>query len=385
MKNLKKINNYKISIVILNWNSWKNTLECLKYLFRIKYLNFQIVIVDNASHDNSIHKIRDFIKNIPMDMVEYHENEIRMAGITSERAEKVKCGSNFNSIRDANFFEKIYLIENNENRGFAGGNNIGMDFSIKCLFPDYILLLNNDTKVDEDFLDELLDVAQNNDNLGSIQALLLDENGLNIDSLGQGCYWWGAEDICMGHPFKEVIIRNMGDIEIFGSCAAAVMYPVGVLNKTGLFDTDFFVELEDVDLSWRIRLMGYQSYLARNSIVYHKRGVSGTITTVDLVKGLKNKSMIDKWYHQSKNWFLIVLRYYPPSVVVKAVFRYPHKVIFTFFRLIYSSLLMGRTRETFKILLDNLKTRKKLKKNPRWGETGQKWIKTGPKKCKINK
>lgn len=385
MKNLKKINNYKISIVILNWNSWKNTLECLKYLFRIKYLNFQIVIVDNASHDNSIHKIRDFIKNIPMDMVEYHENEIRMAGITSERAEKVKCGSNFNSIRDANFFEKIYLIENNENRGFAGGNNIGMDFSIQCLFPDYILLLNNDTKVDEDFLDELLDVAQNNDNLGSIQALLLDENGLNIDSLGQECYWWGAEDICMGHPFKEVIIRNMGDIEIFGSCAAAVMYPVGVLNKTGLFDTDFFVELEDVDLSWRIRLMGYQSYLARNSIVYHKRGVSGTITTVDLVKGLKNKSMIDKWYHQSKNWFLIVLRYYPPSVVVKAVFRYPHKVIFTFFRLIYSSLLMGRTRETFKILLDNLKTRKKLKKNPRWGETGQKWIKTGPKKCKINK
>ncbi|MDO5836486.1 MAG: glycosyltransferase family 2 protein [Methanobacterium sp.] len=385
MKNLKKINNYKISIVILNWNSWKNTLECLKYLFRIKYLNFQIVIVDNASHDNSIHKIRDFIKNIPMDMVEYHENELRMAGITSERAEKVKCGSNFNSIRDANFFEKIYLIENNENRGFAGGNNIGMDFSIQCLFPDYILLLNNDTKVDEDFLDELLDVAQNNDNLGSIQALLLDENGLNIDSLGQECYWWGAEDICMGHPFKEVIIRNMGDIEIFGSCAAAVMYPVGVLNKTGLFDTDFFVELEDVDLSWRIRLMGYQSYLARNSIVYHKRGVSGTITTVDLVKGLKNKSMIDKWYHQSKNWFLIVLRYYPPSVVVKAVFRYPHKVIFTFFRLIYSSLLMGRTRETFKILLDNLKTRKKLKKNPRWGETGQKWIKTGPKKCKINK
>lgn len=385
MKNLKKINNYKISIVILNWNSWKNTLECLKYLFRIKYLNFQIVIVDNASHDNSIHKIRDFIKNIPMDMVEYHENEIRMAGITSERAEKVKCGSNFNSIRDANFFEKIYLIENNENRGFAGGNNIGMDFSIQCLFPDYILLLNNDTKVDEDFLDELLDVAQNNDNLGSIQALLLDENGLNIDSLGQECYWWGAEDICMGHPFKEVIIRNMGDIEIFGSCAAAVMYPVGVLNKTGLFDTDFFVELEDVDLSWRIRLMGYQSYLARNSIVYHKRGVSGTITTVDLVKGLKNKSMIDKWYHQSKNWFLIVLRYYPPSVVVKAVFRYPHKVIFTFFRLIYSSLLMGRTRETFKILLDNLKTRKKIKKNPSWGETGQKWIKTGPKKCKINK
>ena len=46
---------------------------------------------------------------------------------------------------------------------------------------------------------------------------------------------------------------------------------------------------------------------------------------------------------------------------------------------------MGRTRETFKILLDNLKTRKKIKKNPSWGETGQKWIKTGPKKCKINK
>jgi hypothetical protein len=225
-------------------------------------------------------------------------------------------------------------------------------------------------------------VACGKDSVGSVQAVLLNQNGKAIDSLGQECYWWGAEDICMGTSLDNAQ-RFMGgsndNMEIFGSCAAAALYPSEVLRKTGLFDEDFFVELEDVDLSWRIRLMGYKSYLARKSLVYHKRGVSGTITSGDLVRGLTNKSMINKWHHQSKNWLVIVGRYYPRLVVVKAVFRYPHKVVFTYFRLIYSSICLGKTKQTFKILSKNSKKGKKIKKNQYWDEIVQKWIKKGPK------
>ncbi len=382
----------KISIIILNWNNWKDTLKCLKSIFQIKYSLFNVILVDNDSDDDSINQFRYFSTSINKVIIEFDENELKDANIYSKdstgnliekdikseyKSSSVSCFS-----AESSFCKNLFLIRNNGNHGFAGGNNIGMNFALEYLNPDYILLLNNDTTVSKNFLDEMLKVASNEESVGSVQAVLLNHNGTAIDSMGQECYWWGAEDICMGNSFnesREYLNKSSDNIEIFGSCAAAALYPSEVLRKTGLFDEAFFVELEDVDLSWRIRLMGYKSYLARNALVYHKRGVSGTITSGDLVRGLTNKAMIGKWHHQSKNWLLIVGRYYPRSVVVKAVFRYPHKVFFTYFRLIYSSLWLGKTKQTFKILSENSKTAKEIKKNPLWDKVVHQWIKKGPK------
>lgn len=393
----------KVSIVILNWNNWKDTLECLESIFQINYSFYNVVLVDNASTDHSIPEIRDFSTSISREIIELNENEIKEVNIHSKNNHIHNFTENLikNNVNSADFkpgnhnrfgeeyiFGKnLFLIKNNENHGFTGGNNIGMNFALEHLNPDYILLLNNDTTVRKNFLDEMLKVAGSNDSVGSVQAVLLNHNGKAIDSLGQECYWWGAEDICMGtSPNVQGFVDESTDImEIFGSCAAAALCPSKVLRKTGLFDDAFFVELEDVDLSWRIRLMGYKSYLASKSLVYHKRGVSGTITSGDIVRGLANKSMIGKWYHQSKNWLIIVLRYYPLSVMVKALFRYPHKVFFTFFRLIYSSIWLGKTEETFKILLNNSKNGKKIKKNPYWVGTVRKWVKKNPRECNWQK
>lgn len=382
----------KISIIILNWNNWKDTLKCLKSIFQINYSSFNVILVDNDSTDDSINQFRYFSTSINTLIIEFDENEIKDANIHSKDStgnliEKdiksdYKSSPLSNFCVESSYCKNLFLIKNNENHGFAGGNNVGMSFALEYLNPDYILLLNNDTTVDKHFLDEMLKVAGGKDSVGSVQALLLNHNGVTIDSMGQECYWWGAEDICMGNSLndgREYLDKSGVNMEIFGSCAAAALYPSEVLRKTGLFDEVFFVELEDVDLSWRIRLMGYKSYLARNALVYHKRGVSGTIKSGDLVMGLSNKSMIGKWYHQSKNWLLIVGRYYPHSVVVKAVFRYPHKVFFTYFRLCYSCIWLGKTMKTFKILSKNSKTGKEIKKNPFWDKIVQKWIKKGLK------
>lgn len=388
MNNNKTINQgmcSRVSIVIINWNNWRDTLECLKSVFKINYSSFQIVLVDNDSSDDSINQIKDFSQHIPVEIAEFDENEIGRADVNGTDSSKEDPESDFS--------KKLILIKNHENYGFAGGNNIGMDFALEYLNPDYVLLLNNDTTVDEYFLDELLKLAGNNESVGSVQPVLLNDSGETIDSLGQECYWWGAEDICMGSPLKNLISPNstvngidgingiINDMEIFGSCAAAALYPTEVLRKTGLFDEDFFVELEDVDLSWKIRLCGYKSFLAGKALVYHKRGVSGSISSPDLIKGMKKDSMVLKWHRQSKNWLIIVLRYYPRSVIARAVLRYPHKVFFTFFRLIYSCIWLKKTKETFKILNYNLKSRKKLKHNPRWDAVWRKWIKKSPRKC----
>ena len=369
--------NIIVSIIIINWNNWKDTIHCLNSIFQIKYSDCHIILVDNSSDDDSVLQIKNFISsNTSWEMTELDHcgNYLEPNWIDFD----VK---NLNLKTDLDS-KQIFLIKNHTNHGFAGGNNIGMNFALEYINPDYILLLNNDTTVDKHFLNEMLKVVYGKDSVGSVQAVLLNHNGRAIDSLGQECYWWGAEDICMGTSLDNAQ-RFMGEsndnMEIFGSCAAAALYPSEVLRKTGLFDEDFFVELEDVDLSWRIRLMGYKSYLARKSRVYHKRGVSGTITSGDLVRGLTNKSMINKWHHQSKNWLIIVGRYYPRLMVAKAVFRYPHKVIFTYFRLIYSSIWLGKTKQTFKILSKNSKKGKKIKKNQNWNEIVQKWIRKRPK------
>jgi len=185
----------------------------------------------------------------------------------------------------------------------------------------------------------------------------------------------------MGQPLNHIEKGMFSDGEIFGSCAAAALYPSEVLRETGLFDEDFFVELEDVDLSWRIRLCGYNSFLAGKALVYHKRGVSGTLSSWDIIKGVKDGHMVRKWHCQSRNWLIIVTRYYPKSIIAKAIFRYPHKVLFTLFRLIYSSIILGKVSKTAKILHKNLKVRKKVEKNKVWSQIWQKWLKSSPTKC----
>ena len=106
----------KVAIVIVNYNGWKDTVECLHSLEDITYKNFEVFIVDNASTDQSCEKLRKEIGKV--------------------------------SIRAT-------LIEETENKGFSAGNNIGIQYALEKQF-DYFLMLNNDTLVKKDFLDELL-------------------------------------------------------------------------------------------------------------------------------------------------------------------------------------------------------------------------------------
>ena len=228
----------KVSIIILNWNGSENTIECLESIYRIDYHNYNVIVVDNASNDNSIEKIKEYCKgnieiksryikydplNKPLKIFEYTEKDIE----TLKNKNIPNLPSN----------KKITIIKNKKNYGFAGGNNIGIKFALNNIDPSYILLLNNDTIVDPNFLTELMKVARNYKKIGSIQSLLLKPDGKFIDSLGQEIRIWSAMDKGINsiyNPLKK-------DREIFGACAAAAIYPKEVLKNSGLFDEDFFL------------------------------------------------------------------------------------------------------------------------------------------------
>jgi len=343
----------KVSIIILNWNGWKDTIECLESLYQIDYPNYDVIVVDNASSDNSIQKIIEYCKgnlktnsryfryddsNKPIQVFEYSDDELNKPKKTEERY--------------------LTLIKSSKNYGFAEGNNIGIEYTLNMLDPDYILLSNNDTFVKPDFLNEAVKVAENDKKIGSVQSLLLKPGGKLSDSLGQEVLIIGGKDIGIGFNYD----KNLENMEIFGACAAASLYKTEVLKKTGIFDRDFFVVYEDLDLSWRLRLSGYKSVLAVNSVVFHNRGLSNPEDDSDFIK-----------YHKYKNLLIMGIRYSPDTIF------FNRKHFFHFLSIFGECLKYSfKTRNLFFIsilIIKNLKLRSRLKENPLLKITQENWIK----------
>ena len=130
------INHPRVSIIILNWNGWRDTIECLQSLYAIKYSNYQVVVIDNGSTDNSNHEIERYLLNkesLDICFINYKKNNIILK--ETQKVYPVK--------KDDKFIKTVF-IKNEMNYGFAEGNNIGIKYILGLNDSDYILLLNND-------------------------------------------------------------------------------------------------------------------------------------------------------------------------------------------------------------------------------------------------
>ncbi|MGC1122569.1 MAG: glycosyltransferase family 2 protein [Candidatus Methanofastidiosia archaeon] len=271
-----------VVVVVLHWGSSKDTVECLQSLYNTNYDPLTILVVDNSMENDCINSIPSQVSTLTtfsIEMLTREESEVTTPHLT----------------------RGVTIITNEKNYGFAEGNNIGIRFALK-MNPDYILLLNNDIVVDPSFLAELITICESNPDIGAAQPKLLRKSDPHyIDSVGQELYSDGVmRDIWFG---KKDDGRFDTIHEIFGACAAAEIIRKHVLEEVGLFDPDFFLIFEDVDLSWRIRLAGYKVVLMPTSLVYHDRGVSG------------NPSAVTRYY-QARNTLCIILKYFPLRYIV---------------------------------------------------------------------
>lgn len=246
-----------VVIVILNWNNWQDTLSCLRSLqMSSDQTIYDIIVCDNGSSDDSMQRIRECADNGLWELFE------------------IDCNFTLNkNIIDAKRHnQRLFLINNEENLGFAGGNNVGIRFALKFLGPKYIWLLNNDTEVTNGALDTLVGAIEESESLGSAQSLLLNYfHPDKIDSAGIGLRCrGGAYDAFQGCSIETL----PKDFPIIGCCAAAALYRSDVLQKVGLLNEEFFVVNEDVDLALRFYVHGYDAKLVQTSVVYHKRGIS---------------------------------------------------------------------------------------------------------------
>lgn len=223
-----KLRKPRVSIVILNYNGKTylgNCLfRCLSSVLKTNYDDFDVIFFDNGSTDNSVEYVQKML------------------------------GKN----------TKLKIVKNSKNLGFAQGNNL----AITHASGDYIVLLNSDVEVENNWLLELVKVMENDPTIGIAQSKILDFDRIHIQTVGNlldaslDTYLIGHNQIDNGQYDKIC--------EITYASGATLITRRSLIEKIGLFDSNYFFYHDDCDLGWRARIAGYRVVFVPSSIVYHR-------------------------------------------------------------------------------------------------------------------
>lgn len=251
-----------LTIILLNWNGWKDTVKCLESIYKIDYPYFNTIVVDNNSKDNSVEKIVEYINNTNVSNLKK----------TNEFVKKFEYrGKKWNNFHLNKHYKDLFIIKNDKNYGFAEGNNIGIRFAQKNLKYDYILLLNNDTIVKPNFLRELLKPFElkNNIAIAGPQIIPLIKNNIKKDLaiIGSKISFWRG-----GIPINLKPKSQITDVDmVSGAC---ILIKKEILEELGLLDSTYFFGWEDADFCTRTKRSGYKIVGVEKAQIFHKIGAS---------------------------------------------------------------------------------------------------------------
>ena len=256
--------NPKIAIIILNWNGWRDTIECLESLRGVIYDNFDMIIVDNASSDESVQKITEYSSG--RQFVSYSREEAENAVRNESR------------IKENQPNRKMTILRNEKNFGFAEGNNIGIRYVMRTQDPDFVLLLNNDTVVDLHFLDELVKIADSDDRIAVLgpKIYFYDYEGEKnfIQSVGGRVNWFLYPGYHNIGAFEDSVEGESAAVKERDYISGAAMMIKATYLREDLLDSSFFFGCEDVDFCLRIKKKGGRIVCCERSHIWHKVGIS---------------------------------------------------------------------------------------------------------------
>ena len=222
----------KLAIVIVNWNSFELTRDTINSLLRTSYRDYDCIVVDNGSEDNSANQLETQFSN-------------------------------------------IILLREKENKGFTGGNNIGIQYALDIGY-EYIMMLNNDVELEPNFLEPLIEKLNSNKNIGAVQPLIYFHHDKNL-VWNAGSSYNALFGICSTPNYnqrddKHALVHFQKSVDWITGCA--FMIRASVLKEIGLLKERYFIYYEDVDLSFRIKAAGYELAYEPASVIYHIAGMS---------------------------------------------------------------------------------------------------------------
>lgn len=291
MQECYSLENPLVSVVIVNWNGKQHLAECLDSLVAQNIKDREIVLVDNGSHDGSVEMVQGA-------------------------------------------YPFIRVVSLPENLGFAGGNNAG----IRIASGKYIALLNNDTRVDPEWMPSLLNEAEaSSPHVGMWASKILSyENPELIDNVGLLMYPDG-----LGRG-KGRLEKDEGQYdqtgEAFFPSGCAGLYRREMLDEIGLFDEDFFAYADDVDLGLRARLAGWQCIYVPSAKVYHKYSASSSAHSPF------------KAFLVERNRIWVLLKYYPLEMILISPFGTLTRLLVHLFGALTGKGASGRFSEQNSVL-----------------------------------
>lgn len=257
--------NKEVAVVILNYKNWQDTIECLESVLKITYAPYRVIVVDNDSQNGSLDQVEKWL----------NARQIRPLRLTQQQSEKGDFDSN-----------PVVLIQSVSNRGYAAGNNIGIRWAMRAGSP-YVLILNNDTIVQDDFLEPMADFLDKNPDTAMVGPLLKKPTG-EIDRTCariRPTFWdyffriGPAKTIWPQNPWYQSVwyfqnndLVSPFDVEVIsGSC---VLARGNFLKTIGLLDENTFLFAEEYILSEQIKCSKKTISLIPQSSVIHKHGQS---------------------------------------------------------------------------------------------------------------
>jgi GT2 family glycosyltransferase len=243
----------RVMILVLNWNNWRDTVDCLASLAGLEYGNCEILVLDNGSTDGSAERI-------------------------------------------SSVFPKVEVIKLGENMGFGRANNVGIRIALERR-AEFVWLLNNDTTVDSKSLRAMVDKAHEDPRIGAVGSAIYyadEPDALQV---------WGGGGLILWCGRSFHFRRAVSDANIHFLTGASLLLRRSVLETVGLFDEAYFLYWEDVDYSLRLRRAGWNLAVAGDSSVWHKESATAG----------KNKPQLDMNFARSASRFFSI---YSPVPIV---------------------------------------------------------------------
>ncbi|MFC1484653.1 glycosyltransferase family 2 protein [Candidatus Neomarinimicrobiota bacterium] len=254
---MSEIDTPGFSVVIPNYNGLVYLRDCFNSLRKSNYPNLEIIMVDNGSTDESVTFVE---QNYP----------------------------------------EVMIIRSETNLSYSGGSNLGIQHAT----GEYVVLLNNDTEVTTGWLDPLLEEFQSNSQLAACQPKILSMSDHTMFEYAGAA---GGFMDPLGYPFLrgrifDTLEKDEGQyddsIDLFWTSGAAMAIRKQVLDESGLLDEDFVLHMEEIDLCWRMHLLGHQLSIRPDAVIYHHGG------------GTLGAEKMSKMYYNHRNSVFMLFKNY---------------------------------------------------------------------------
>jgi GT2 family glycosyltransferase len=311
----------KQCVLLVNWNGWKDTLECLESVLRLNCPDYQVILCDNGSTDGSLEKIRSWAKGeLQAPCANPALQYFTFPGIPKPFSyeelslEDAEAG--------ARSLEKLVVIRVGADRGFAGGNNVGLRYALGDPECEYFWVLNNDTIVEPNALSAMLLEMKKNLKIGicgSLNLAYYQPNEVQV----QGGYKYNRWTARVHTPARSTIdaLRQPERFDYVNG--SSMLVNRAFLEQVGFMEERYFFYFEELD--WITRARGrYELGYTSASVIYHKEGASIGSSFV------RSKRSVYSEKFNSRSKIIFTKKFYPlalPTVVVSTVAAAAHRFI----------------------------------------------------------